>query len=53
MERCLGRKGTRDRLGGVDKVSDRQSDRCDEDEAEETVGGLVVPRGGSSAVFEL
>ena len=40
-------------LGGVDKVPDPQSDGCDEDEAEEAVGGLVVSGGQSSALFEL
>ena len=40
-------------LGGVDKVSDPQSDGCDDDEAEEAVGGLVVSGSQSSAVFEL
>ena len=41
-----------DRLGGVDKVPDPQSDGCDEDEAEEAVGGLVVSGRQSSALFE-
>ena len=36
-------------LGGVDKVSDPQSDGCDDDEAEEAVGGLVVSGSQSSA----
>lgn len=40
-------------LGCVDKVSDPQSDGCDEDEAEEAVGGLVVSRRQSSTVFQL
>ena len=40
-------------LGGVDKVSDPQSDGCDEYEAEEAVGGFVISCGESSAVFEL
>jgi len=40
-------------LGRVDKVSDPQTDGCDEDEAEEAVGGLVVTGGQSAAVFQL
>ena len=42
-----------DVLGGVDKVSDPQSDGCDQYEAEEAVGGLVISGGQPSAVFEL
>ena len=40
-------------LGGVDKVPDPETDGCDEDEAEEAVGGLVVSGCQSSAVFQL
>ena len=32
-------------LGRVDKVSDPQPDRRDENEAEEAIGGFVVSRG--------
>jgi hypothetical protein len=40
-------------LGGVDEVPDPQSYGCDEDEAEEAVGGLVISGGESAAVLEL
>ena len=40
-------------LGGVDKVGDPQSDGCDEDEAEEAVGGLVVSGSQPAAGFQL
>jgi serralysin len=40
----LGLNG-RDILGRVDKVSDPQPDRRDENEAEEAIGGFVVSRG--------
>jgi len=40
------------RLGPVDEVTDPQSGRCDKDEAEVAVGGLVVSCGQSAAVLE-
>lgn len=40
-------------LGGVDKVPEPQSYGCDENEAEEAVGCLVVSGSQPSVVFEL
>ena len=51
--KTLGLDGTLLALGGVDKVPDPEADGCDEDEAEEAVGGLVVSGCQSSAVFQL
>jgi hypothetical protein len=41
------------RLGRVDKLSDPQSDGCNEDEAEKAIGGLVVSRRQPPTVFQL
>ena len=53
LKLAAAREKARIMLGGVDKVSDPQSDGCDEDEAEEAVGGFVVSGRQSSALFEL